>query len=633
MESMSERKRAGAGEGVDRRSGGRGEGCGRTAWAQTWFPLPAVVVLTVWVDLWGANATAVRASDKVVAGETAASQPEKLRSPPAGYVTILADGRWMCWSVNSKGNADDPEVINDASIRQHLQVSWSRDEGETWSPLVKHFDFPSGAGMYWPVGPGFVDSHGNVHIFGLHYFGLGPDGFYDWKNCKSLVYHLMSDDQGQSWHGLGHCDFGYLYTGAVMGAVELQSGRLLVPISYYSQRPTGKHVSLVSMSDDGGLTWRPSGGECVVDTGGHLMEGGAIEPACVQLRDGRVWMLMRTQGGYLYEAFSADDGETWTEPVPSRFVSSNAPAALLRLRDGRLVVIWNNCMTPYHEGGIKTSYARHVLAGAISDNDGQTWHGYREFARVSGRGAVTYPFLNQCANGDILCQDGGLYRIPPNWLKEKTFQAALGEGLEDWMTLESAGVKSVPHPHQEGTPVLSLAKPDGLLPSAASLNFPFGRRGTLKMKIMLQPNEEIMMRQHVYFCLTDFFSLPRLPEVATGRHDGWGLMRGGVHPEGGRFKFRLAPNGEVGIATRPGVFQDEFSRTGNVLPAGKWQSLSLEWDCDRGECNLILEGKLIATLPQLSRAVGVCYLRLWMNAEAAAPETLLVESIEVAIDP
>ena len=88
----------------------------------------------------------------------------------------------------------------------------------------------------------------------------------------------MSDDQGQSWYGLGHCDFGYLYTGAVMGAVELQSGRLLVPISYYSQRPTGKHVSLVSMSDDGGLTWRPSGGECVVDTGGHLMEGGAIEP-------------------------------------------------------------------------------------------------------------------------------------------------------------------------------------------------------------------------------------------------------------------------------------------------------------------------------------------------------------------
>jgi hypothetical protein len=593
---------------------------------------PACVGLAFFVLV--ASAARLDSADAEAPAQTSRLAPTKLSPPSGGFVTILADGRWMAWSVKGKRNADNIDVINDTSVAQQLMTTFSTDEGITWSERKASFQFPQVPGMHWPEGPSFVDRAGVVHLFGLHYFGLGPAGFYDWKNAKSLVSHLMSTDGGKTWGHLGHCDFGALYTGAVNGAAQLTSGRILVPISYYSRRPTGKHVSRVSISDDGGKSWRPSRGECVVDTGGHLMEGGAIEPASTQLRDGRVLMLMRTQGGYLYESFSSDEGETWTEPAASRFVSSNSPAALLPLRDGRLVLVWNNCMTPYHEGGVPTSYGRQVLAIAISADDGKTWHGYREVDRVTGRGAVGYPFLNECPNGDVLVQGGGLYRVPPAWLMEKKFREHFKHGLDDWMTLESEGVSVAPHPSREGAFVMALAKPHAQLPAAASLNFPFGIRGQMKLRVMLKPNDAIMMRQHVYFCLTDFFCMPRLPEVVPGRPDGWGVLPvGGVYPEGGRFKFRVAPDGEVSIATRSGLFQDEFMRTSAVLQAGKWHTITLDWDCERQSCTFSLDNDRVANLPQLSRAGGLCYLRLWMNVEASAPETLLIESVEVEVEP
>ena len=45
----------------------------------------------------------------------------------------------------------------------------------------------------------------------------------------------------------------------------------------------------------------------------------------IELRDGRLWMLMRTQTGFLYESFSRDQGENWSEAGPSRFISSSSP--------------------------------------------------------------------------------------------------------------------------------------------------------------------------------------------------------------------------------------------------------------------------------------------------------------------
>ena len=536
-----------------------------------------------------------------------------------GALVRMPDGRLMDWWNEGERGA------------RRAVARFSSDECRTWSDVKPLFDFPRGQeGGY---GTGFVsmrDRDGAVHLFGLHYIGTGPGGFDDWENAKSYIYHVKSPDNGKTWTTAQHCDFGYLYTGAVNSALQLRSGRLVVPLSYYSKRKTGKFVGKLSISDDSGTTWRPSKGEFVVDSGGHLLEGGACEPICVELKDGRLWILMRTQTGYQHESFSSDGGETWTQPVPSRFVSSNSPGFLLRMRDGRLVLAWNNSMSPYDEGNILTSYDRHVLAAAVSHDDGKTWRGYREIERVHGAlRAVGYPFLTETQDDAFLClSGGGALRVPIDWLEKTRFTETFEGGLKNWMTIGCEGVEVVDHPERKGAKMMRIHKPKSDVPAGASLNFPFGVRGEITLRILQKADPRWPGRQHCYLCLTDFFSLPRLPPFVKGfPPGGWGTF-----PEGGRFKLRIAPDGEIGIATGSGLFQDDFRRTKAALTPGKWHTIGMSWDCEAGSCRLTLDGKKVADLPQLSRAVGICDLRLWMNAVVIEPEGFLIERVDVRVD-
>ena len=61
-------------------------------------------------------------------------------------------------------------------------------------------------------------------------------------------------------------------------------------------------------------------------------------------------------------------------------------AGLVRLPDGRMVLLWNECMRyTYAHGG------RHVLHGAISDDDGTSWRGLREVAREHAASRAAAP--------------------------------------------------------------------------------------------------------------------------------------------------------------------------------------------------------------------------------------------------
>lgn len=555
-----------------------------------------------------------------------ATEPRPADVPGLSYIKTtgalarMPDGRLMDWSSRGPRGA------------QRVQARFSEDEGQTWSSPRNLFAFPAEEGNYGTGYVNILDQDGAVHLFGLHYIGTGAGGFHNWEEARSFIYHVMSPDNGKTWTRAQHCDFGYLYTGAVNSAIQLESGRLLVPLSYYSKRKTGKFVSNLSISDDRGNSWRPSKGECVIDSGGHLLEGGANEPICIELQDGRVWMLMRTQTGYQHESFSSDGGDTWSEPGPSRFVSSNAPGFLLRLRDGSMVFVWNNCMSPYNQGNILTSYDRQVLAAAISRDDGKSWQGYREIARVTGEHQqVTYPFLLETDGDAFFCryESGRAVRVPTQWLTEKRVTETFEKGLQNWMTIGCKGADIVAHPDRPEAKVLRLHKPRADTPAGASLNFPFGTRGEIKLRVLLKPDERWPGRQHHYLCLTDFFSLPRLPAIIKGQPlSGWG-----VFPEGGRFKLRIAPDGQISVATRPGLFQDEFRRTRATLVPGQWHTLSLAWDCEAGICALSLDGQPVTDLPQLSRARGICYLRLWMSAVVIEPQGMLVESVEVRVHP
>ena len=122
---------------------------------------------------------------------------------------------------------------------------------------------------------------------------------------------------------------------AIITAIQIANGTIVVPISYVVTNP-GRLVSGSVVSSDNGQRWQQS---TSVDIGQRGDHSGAVEPTIAELRDGRLWMVIRTNLGRFYQAFSEDCGMTWSAPMPTELQSPSAPGYLLRLRSGNLGVM------------------------------------------------------------------------------------------------------------------------------------------------------------------------------------------------------------------------------------------------------------------------------------------------------
>ncbi len=183
--------------------------------------------------------------------------------------------------------------------------------------------------------------------------------------CRLPVYVTRSVDDGQTWSDPQLVQDGYC--GALRSMIQLRDGRIVLGCQRAVADP-GRHVCLTYVSDDEGLTWSPSNVIDLGEYGGYGDHGGGIEPTLAQLRDGRVWMLIRTYRGCFSEAFSDDGGSTWTDIKPSSIQASGAPGQLARLHSGRLVLLWNRFIDPVRRTG-----RREQLSLAFSEDDGRTW--------------------------------------------------------------------------------------------------------------------------------------------------------------------------------------------------------------------------------------------------------------------
>jgi hypothetical protein len=188
---------------------------------------------------------------------------------------------------------------------------------------------------------------------------------------------LRSTDGGRTWQDLQrlHRD----WTGDARDAVQLESGRILLT-SMKMIRDPGHHLVLTYYSDDDGLSWTPSN---PIDLGGVGHHDGVSESTVVQLRDGRIWMLLRTNWGFFWEAVS-DDGAYWRIIRPTTIPASSSPGLLTRLRSGRIMLLWNRPGPdaggdfPVHGGDrqwseVPSSIYRAELSGAFTEDEGVTW--------------------------------------------------------------------------------------------------------------------------------------------------------------------------------------------------------------------------------------------------------------------
>ncbi len=202
--------------------------------------------------------------------------------------------------------------------------------------------------------------------------------------------------------------------------VQLTGGRLLAPYAFYGPGEINRRTAAGSacgclVSDDAGSSWRRGAQEHRIlpeqvrrpqlvdpadpETDAFIAQGTIVaqEPGVVELRDGRVMMWVRTDGGYAYRCWSRDGGDTWSafEAIPE-FAMPCGPQSIWRLPGHeRLIMLYND-----REGvpfGHLEFMWRTPLSVAVSDDDGRTW---QRHAPLESDDAVNYCYYSLCFAGD-----------------------------------------------------------------------------------------------------------------------------------------------------------------------------------------------------------------------------------------
>ena len=225
----------------------------------------------------------------------AASPPEVVRSAKAeGANLYLTDG-----------------VVKKIYLTQddYGAAVTSTDGGET-------FERPGEPVKRWATKV-LLDRDGEMHGFFLMLRVVNEGGRRVAIDRFIDVLHVKTTGGGQRWEKVKTIQEGW--NGSIVSApLQLPSGRIVLPSQDWvpgsrSVPPTGNGYAMTMYSDDGGDTWsRSNRVVSPVYEGYNGANFGACEPSIVQLDDGRLWMLMRTQTGWLYQAFSSD-GAVWSQ--------------------------------------------------------------------------------------------------------------------------------------------------------------------------------------------------------------------------------------------------------------------------------------------------------------------------------
>ncbi|MEQ9410441.1 MAG: sialidase family protein [Fuerstiella sp.] len=492
-------------------------------------------------------------------------------------------------------------------------VMRSTDSGRSWTTpaVLVHLSIDS-----WGGPMPLLDRDGELHFVIPRVRGdgrrPGVDRFIDLYHLRSFDGRTRFSEPKRIYEG---------YCGALQGVFQLSSGRIVAPFADWlpgvpTKPPTGPSVTTCVYSDDAGQTWHRSPAALTAPchdgyNGGNY---GACEPTIIELQDGRVWMLIRTQDGFLYESFSPD-GVHWSDARRSRFYSSNSPAFPVRLPDGRLVVFWNNCQMPPRVGNDGVYGGRDALHAAISSDEGQTWRGFREVYRDATRNGsppkdgdrgTAYPHATVTSDGKILLVSGqGTNRrrrflIDPDWLLE-TSQTEDFQTLDAWHVFTGfgpaqrwwrdrfQGPQLISHPSDPDRQVLHIRRSDERAADGAVWNFPAGRAGELVLRLRI------------------------------------GAGFGGARISLTDRMFEPCDDQADELAAVSLLLED-----GGALAPDRWHDLRLTWKDDL--CDVAVDGQPLTKLRFRHPAPdGLSYLRLRSTAGRPDPIGFLVESVRVTI--
>lgn len=251
----------------------------------------------------------------------------------------------------------------------------------TWTPPRRIADTPDrsdGNGVIWqePGGPVwlfYVVRYGDTWSDSIIKYKLSHDNAHTWTDSDVLTFERGMMVRSQP--------------------IQLTGGDILLPIYH----ETGHDKEVVGQQSASLFARRnKTTGQWSFTNKVHSRLGN-IQPSVVACDDQHLLAFCRRGGGYghmpdgfMVRTESRDGGQTWSAGVDTEYPNPNSAVDLIRLRNGHLVLIYNDSF----EG------ERMPLTMRVSTDSGQTWPHVRNIVNKPGNTAA-YPFIIEAADGRI----------------------------------------------------------------------------------------------------------------------------------------------------------------------------------------------------------------------------------------
>ncbi len=282
------------------------------------------------------------------------------------YLVHHAGRFWAMWS-DGPGESNGPDKVPGHDLAdQHVAFASSPD-GLTWSKAENLTGRPD-PGYGW-IARGFWEREGKLLALASRYKAPGFAG----PGLSLHAFELTSTQPAQ-WKPLGIV---FDDTLSNFSPIMLPSGEWMM-----NRRDGSRAVHFLRGGVKAFNDWKSTPMLSYSENGLT-----AEEPDWWVLPDGNLCALFRDNAGsgYLFRAFSTDEGRTWTKPVRTNFPDARSKFSALRLKDGRYALVSN-----------PNPKRRDPLTLAISD-DGLV---FTKLIYLAGGRHVDYPHIIE--HGDSL---------------------------------------------------------------------------------------------------------------------------------------------------------------------------------------------------------------------------------------
>jgi predicted neuraminidase len=322
------------------------------------------------MHVWWKWSSILAVAAQMVAAQTVEFVADSMPTPSRHASTIveLKDGNLLsAWFGGASEGAPDVAIWG----ARRTSAGWQAPSVMVREPSIATYNpvlFHSADGVLW-----------------LYYkFGPKPD---NWTAGR-----LTSRDEGATWSPVEHLPAGVY--GPIRAKPLVRPNGVI--ISGTSVESYNSWACWIERSTDNGKTWTRHGPVTVAPDAASqpgvasgTVRHGIIQPVIVPMAGKRLRLYARSTPtvGRICVSDSSDDGLTWSPARAIDLPNPNAGIDVVRLRDGRFVLVYNH-----------TAKGRTPLNLAVSSN-GDTWQMFH--ALESEPGEYSYPAMIQGRSGDL----------------------------------------------------------------------------------------------------------------------------------------------------------------------------------------------------------------------------------------